>query len=235
MNALVLAFDASRDRERASGADPLPLLPVGGTPAIIHTLAWLKRHGVSEVAIAVEEAADALVDLIGDGRPWGLDVEWSRDAAQLGTAGVARQLGEFLDDTFVVVHGYLHLDVDLTALLDYHDARKALVTAGLRHTRDPQSHDMVECASSGEVRRFAIRPATWPSEQRTCAAGLYVAEHAVLERIPAERAFDWEEHLLPLLVAQREPVYAQLLDGSIVDLGRPDEYAAVRPSGPNTG
>jgi mannose-1-phosphate guanylyltransferase/phosphomannomutase len=204
---------------------------VTGTPAIIHTLAWLKRHGITHAAIAVHEAADAFVDLIGDGQTWGLKVEWIRDAGVHGTAGAARQLGEFLDETFVVVHGHLLVDDDLAALLDYHNARDAMLTVGLKHTGEPQAHNMVECASTGMVVRFVLRPATWSSEQRTMAPGLYITEPAVLAHIPNDRRFDWEEHLVPLLVAQREPVYAQLLDGQVADLRVPHAYEEFKDTG----
>ena len=90
---------------------------------------------------------------------------------------------------------------------------------------------MVECVSIGQVVRFAIHPASWQSEQRTAAAGLYLAEPDILQHIPTDRAFDWEEHLLPLLVAQDQAVYGQLVDQPVVDIRTPAAYERVKDTG----
>ena len=79
--------------------------------------------------------------------------------------------------------------------------------------------------------RFVQHPATWLSEERTAAIGLYIAEPAVLDHIPADRPFEWEDHLLPLLVARGEAVYGQILDGPVLDVGRPGVYERVKDAG----
>ena len=58
---------------------------------------------------------------------------------------------------------------------------------------------------------------------------------AALQFIPDDRPFDWEAHLFPMLIADGEPVYAQLVDGEVRDLGRADEYERVRADGLERG
>ena len=230
MKALVLALGAGRGTQPWRDSIPTPLLPIRGEPLLVHTLRWLKRCGIADVAVALHQQAEEIREAIGD-EVDGIRPLWSREADPRGTAGASRQLAPFLDETFVVVYGNLLLDVDLAALADYHQARHALVTIGLAHTDDPASSNMVECDSSGGVVRFAVKPATWAGEQRTASAGIFIAEPAVLDYIPDDRVFDWDDHLLPLLVAEGQPVYAQLVDGGIVDVGKASEYERVRATG----
>ena len=230
MKALVLALGAGRGTQPWRETTPTPLLPVRGEPLLVHTLRWLKCSGIAEVAVALHQQAEAIRQAIGD-EVDGVSPLWAIETDPRGTAGANRQLAPFLDETFVVVYGNLLLDVDLADLADYHDARHALVTAGLAHTDDPSSNNMVECDSSGGVVRFAVKPATWASEQRTASAGIFIAEPAALDYIPDDRVFDWDDHLLPLLVAEGQPVYAQLVDGGIVDVGKASEYERVRATG----
>jgi NDP-sugar pyrophosphorylase family protein len=230
MKALVLALGAGRGAQPWRETIPTPLLPVHGEPLLVHTLRWLKRSGIADIAVALHQQAEEIREAIGD-EVDGTRPIWSREADPRGTAGAASQLAPFLDETFLVVYGNLLLDVDVADLADYHQARHALVTLGLVHTDDPASNNMVECDSSGGVVRFAVKPATWTSAQRTASAGIFIAEPAALDYIPDDRVFDWEDHLLPLLVAEEQPIYAQLVDGNIVDIGKASEYERVRATG----
>ena len=222
MQGLVLALGTRLNAEGAAGPTPAPLLPIDGTPLLVHTLHWLKRYGVLRVVVAFDRAAQDAEESIGDGSRWGVDIVWSSATDHRGTAGVAKQLEDYFDDTFVVVYGDRLLDLDLAALVDYHRARRGLMTIGLVHTDDPPAHHMVECDSMGGVVRFAVNPQSWTREQRTASAGIFVVEPEVLAHIPDDRLFNWEEHLLPLLVARGDLVYAQLLDGAVVDMNVPD-------------
>jgi NDP-sugar pyrophosphorylase family protein len=211
MKAIILAANAA--------ATILPSqLPDMGEPLLLHTLRWLSRFDVSDVALELRDQAGALREIAGDGRALGIRLEYAVEEEPRGTAGTLRQLAGFFDETCVVLYGHLLPEVDLAALYDHHAARHAIVTMGLRRTDDPETELMVECESDGKVARLVQHPAHWPSEQRTAAAGLYLMEPAVLEYIPADRTFDWEEHLLPLLVTGSAPIYGQLVDGSVLDM-----------------
>ncbi len=216
MKALVLALGAGRGMQPWRGRTPAPLLPVRGEPVLVHTLRWLTHHRPSGVAVAIYRQAAEIREAI-DAEVKGIDLLWSQETEPHGTARAAAELGPFLDETFVVVYGNLLVDVDLTALLDYHRARHALATIGLVHTDDPAANVMVECDSAGAVVRLAVHPTTWTDERRTASAGIFVVEPEVLARIPDDRPFDWESHLFPVLVADGDPIFAQLLGGTVVD------------------
>jgi len=229
MKAIVLTAGTEFDARPPGEALPTALLPVQEEPLLVHTLRWLKRHNAGDVAIDFHYQAEGIEDTIDDGSALGLNVVYAVEAK--GTARALKQIEPFFDDTFVVVHSHLLLDVDLAALLDYHRSRRAMVTVGLKHTTEPQAERMVECESGGRVLRFVQHPATWLSEQRTAAIGLYIAEPAVLDHIPTDRPFDWEDHLLPLLVARGDAVFGQILDGPVLDICRSGVYDSVKDAG----
>ncbi len=181
------------------------------------TLRWLQQQDLHEVAVVTSGQVPPAQ--VAAGQEQHFAVHWVQMDEDRGTAGAAKDLADFLDRTFVVVSAGRRYDVDLAALHDYHRRRSALVTIGLIHVDEPRSHYMVECDSMGEVNNFLVRPATWTSEQRTASAGLYIAEPEVFDHIPDDRRFDWEEHLFPLLVAGDHPLYGQILDGTVVELG----------------
>jgi NDP-sugar pyrophosphorylase family protein len=174
-------------------------------------LSWLRRAGVDQVIVVRDPASNTGQKSIA-GDPSLPSVTFvSQDP--LGSAVTLRRLMPELHDTFAILCWPLEVDVDLPALLDYHRSRGALVTLALCNVDDPMAHLMIACNSLGKVTSVVAEPAEWWNDQRTAAIGLYLVEPPVLARIPEDREFDWELHLLPLLVAQGEAVFAQLVDG----------------------
>ena len=231
MKAMVLAAGAGTRLRPLTDAIPKPMLPIGGEPLLVHLLRWLKRYGVDEVALNLHHLPEVIQDALGDGSQLGLNLIYSFEPELLGTAGAVKKLAAFFDQPFVVIYGDLLLDVDLAALIDYHQSRRALVALGLKHTDDPTSQGMIACDSAGKVLRFVEKPARWDDEQRTSNAGVYIVEPEVLQHVPADRPSDWGHDIFPLLIAQEAPLYAQLLDGTVIDIGTPAAYEQIKERG----
>jgi len=80
MKAMLLA--AGRGERLRPITDRLPkaLVPVGGKPLIAWHLERLSRAGCGEAVINVSHLGEQIVDAIGDGRRFGLQVTYSREA-----------------------------------------------------------------------------------------------------------------------------------------------------------
>src|SRR3954452_17579716 len=71
---------------------PKPLVEVAGEPFLFHQLRLLRRHGAERAVICVGYLGDKIVDAIGEGSQFELEVSYSFDGEQLiGTAGAVRQ------------------------------------------------------------------------------------------------------------------------------------------------
>ena len=101
---------------------PKALLDVAGQPFISHQLALLRAAGVSRVVLCIAHLADQIEAVVGDGRAWGLEVVYSRDAATggglLGTGGALRQALPLLGERFLVMYGDSYLKCDYRAIGD---------------------------------------------------------------------------------------------------------------------
>jgi NDP-sugar pyrophosphorylase family protein len=231
MKAMVLAAGAGTRLRPLTDSIPKPMLPSRGEPLLIHLLRWLRQYGITTIALNLHHLPEVIQNALDDGARLGLQLIYSFEPRLLGTAGAVKKLAPLFDETFVVVYGDLLLDVDLAALLDYHRSRRALVTLGLKHTDDPSSQGMIACDSAGRVVRFVEKPAAWDDAQRTANAGVYIVEPAVLQQIPADRASDWGYDMFPRLIADGVEVYAQLLEGTVIDIGTPEAYEQIRDTG----
>ena len=98
---------------------PKALIEVAGEPFLAHQLRLLARHGFERVVLLVGYLGEQIQSFAGDGRAFGLRVEYAFDGPQLlGTAGALRRALPLLGDAFAVVYGDSYLSCDYRAALD---------------------------------------------------------------------------------------------------------------------
>lgn len=231
MKAMILAAGVGTRLRPLTDTTPKPMLPIAGQPLLAHTLGWLRRYGIDEIALNLHYLPEVVRAGLGDGSRWQVRLHYSVESTLLGTAGAVKRLEHMFDRTFVVVYGDLLLDFDLAALIALHRRRSALITIALKPTETPHSQGMVAVDQSGRVTRFVEKPADWPVDQRVANAGVYVVEPEVLHRIPAGQPCDWGHDVLPALIAADAPVYGLPIDGQVIDIGTLDVYAQYREHG----
>jgi len=96
---------------------PKSMLPVGGEPFIAHQLRLLRRSGIQHVILCVGHMGEKIEEFVGDGRGFGMRVEYSYDGASLlGTAGAIRNALPRLGRKFFVLYGDSYLPCDYAAV-----------------------------------------------------------------------------------------------------------------------
>jgi MurNAc alpha-1-phosphate uridylyltransferase len=118
MKAMLLA--AGRGERLRPITDRLPkaLVSVGGKPLIAWHLERLSRAGCPEAVINVSHLGEQIIDTIGDGRRFGLQVSYSREATPLETAGgIAQALPLLGNLPFLLVNADIYCEADFGPLL----------------------------------------------------------------------------------------------------------------------
>lgn len=104
---------------------PKVLVPVAGKPFIDHQLALLKRNGCSRVVLCVGHLGELVRDHVGDGRKWGLQVDYSFDGERLlGTGGALFRALPKVGNAFFVLYGDSYLRCN------FHDVEQAFEGSG---------------------------------------------------------------------------------------------------------
>lgn len=92
---------------------PKSLLDVAGEPFISHQLRLFEAQEITRVVLCVSYLGERIRDYVGNGRRFGLDVEYSFDGpVLLGTAGAVRKALPLLGDAFFVTYGDSYLPCD---------------------------------------------------------------------------------------------------------------------------
>jgi NDP-sugar pyrophosphorylase family protein len=91
---------------------------VAGRPFIEHQLELLRREGVRRVVLCLGHFGEKVAAHLGDGRAFGLALQYSSDGERLlGTGGALRQAAPLLGRVFWVLYGDSYTDVPLAPML----------------------------------------------------------------------------------------------------------------------
>lgn len=186
---------------------PKCMVTLGGRPILEHTLAWLRRYGVTAVVINLHHLPDAVTGYFGDGTRWGIRIRYSLEPELLGTAGAVRNVASFFDAPFFVWYGDNVSHCRLDRLWAFHEARGATATIALWHRDDVTHSGIVAVDDRDRVTRFLEKPASEEVFSRWVNAGIFVLEPRVLELISAGRAVDFGREVFPELLARQEAIY----------------------------
>jgi NDP-sugar pyrophosphorylase family protein len=224
--AMVLAAGEGTRLQPLTLRTPKALLPVAGVPLIIRTLAWLRGHGVLDVAINLHHLGHMIERAVGDGSRLELNVHYSAEDKLLGTAGAVKKMEPFFDGPFVLVYGDVLTDANLTEMARLHRERSALATIALHRVSDPSQAGIVQIDSSGRVGAFVEKPPAGSAHGNFANGGVYILERTILKHIPADTFCDFGYDVFPLLVGEKQPVYGYPLPETtyLVDIGTPTKY-----------
>ena len=199
---------------------PKPLLPVVNKPIMEHVLDLLKRHGLTDTVVTVQFLASILRNYFGDGEELGMRLTYSSEDSPLGTAGSVKNAeAELRDDTFLVISGDALTDIDLTALIDFHRTRGAMVTVCLTRVPDPLEFGITITDDEGRVQRFLEKPSWGQVFSDTVNTGIYVMEPEVFDYVPPGESVDWAGDVFPKMLADGLPVMGYVADGYWEDVG----------------
>ncbi|HUH06259.1 MAG TPA: NDP-sugar synthase [Egibacteraceae bacterium] len=230
VQAVILA-GGKGTRLRPVTADlPKPLVPIANRPLIAHQLQHLAASGLRDVTLALGRNADQFGDVQAEAEALGLNLRLIVEPAPLGTGGALRwclDAGAFDDRPLLWMNGDVVASPDVTALLEFHQRRRALVTLWLTSVRDVTEFGVLELDADGHVDRFLEKPAPDETDSNLVNAGILMLEPHVLQRIPPDTSFSFEQGLLPGMVKDREPIFGLFDGGYWLDTGRPRLYLAA--------
>ncbi len=167
---------------------PKCLLEVAGRPFIHHQLRQLVAQGVRRAVLCLGHLGERVVEAVGDGSGFGLDVAYSFDGPELrGTAGAIRRALPLLGPAFFVLYGDSYLECS------YGDVQAAFEASGKLALMTVFRNEGQWDASNVEFRDGRIvaydKAARTPA-MRHIDYGLGILDHRAFEVVPEAGAYD---------------------------------------------
>ena len=189
-----------------------------------HIVELLRGCGFTQICAALHYRAGEIMAHFGDGRRFGVELEYRIETENLGTAGSVRNCRDFYgDEDFLVISGDAACDFQLERLMEAHREKHAAVTIALSAERVPLRYGLAVTDSDGRIRTFIEKP-EWPRVVTDLVnTGIYVLSPRALEAVP-EGGFDFGKELFPKLLQSGEALYGLPMEGYWCDVGTPQDY-----------
>jgi NDP-sugar pyrophosphorylase family protein len=227
MTAVILAGGKGTRLRPLTLHTPKPIVPILTRPFLSLQIEMLKDTGIEEIVLSLSYQPRRIEELFGDGSDLGVRIHYTMELEPLGTAGAVKNAEPLLSNRTVVFNGDVLSDLDLGAVLRFHQDLGAKATIVLTPVANPSAYGLVETDESGRVRRFLEKPSYDEITCDTINAGVYVLEPELLSYIPAETSYSFERGFFPHLLEDRVPFYAYVHRGYWIDIGTPEKYLKV--------
>ena len=178
---------------------PKVLVPVAGKPFLAHQLELLRAQGISRVVLCLGFLGDLVEKEFGDGRAFGIHLEYSYDGPKLlGTGGAIRRALPKLGKKVFVLYGDSYLTASFRPIAAFFEAsRKSGLMTVYRNEGLYDTSNVV--FRNGEIAVYDKR--VRHPEMNYIDYGLTVFQSKVFESWPADVAFDLAEVLQKLVAA----------------------------------
>lgn len=203
---------------------PKPMLPFANRPIMAHMVELLAKSGITDVVAILYHQPESIIKYFGDGSAFGVKMNYVVAQRDLGTAGAVKYAEQMFNETFLVVSADVICDFNLKHIVEYHRAKKALVTVALSRVDNPLPYGIVITNGDGRIKHFLEKPSWGDVITDTINTGIYVVSPTALRSIPEGKEFDFSKDLFPKLLSEREPVYGYTAEGYWNDVGGLAEY-----------
>jgi glucose-1-phosphate thymidylyltransferase len=240
VKGLILSGGAGTRLRPITHTSAKQLVPIANKPILFYGIEDMAEAGIKEIGIIVGSTGEEIIEVVGDGSRWGVEVTYIHQEEPLGLAHCVLIAHDFLgDDDFVMYLGDNMLQqglVEFTKRFDADKARSNLPRLGeegvvapaaqilLARVDDPRQFGVAELSSDGDVLRLVEKPAEPPSD--LALVGVYLFDHQIHAAVEAIQP-SWRGELeitdaIQWLIDNGHRVNHEVLEGWWIDTGKKD-------------
>jgi glucose-1-phosphate thymidylyltransferase len=243
VKGLILSGGAGTRLRPITHTSAKQLVPIANKPILFYGIEAMVEAGIKQVGIVVSAdlpTGAEIMDAVGDGARWGIDITYIPQEAPLGLAHCVLISRDFLgDDDFVMYLGDNMLQQGLVEFTEGFEAARTLAAAPrlgedggampaaqilLAKVEDPRQFGVAALGPDGEVLRLVEKPADPPSN--LALVGVYLFDrhiHDAVAAIEPSRRGELEiTDAIQWLIDQGHRVNHEVLDGWWIDTGKKD-------------
>jgi NDP-sugar pyrophosphorylase family protein len=228
---MILAAGEGRRLRPLTETLPKALVEVGGRPLIEYALDAVTRSGIDDVIVNLHHHGEQIRRHLGDGARFGARIRYSEETTLLGSGGGIVHARALLgDEPFVTLNADTIVDVDLRAVVRFHESKRAIATLVLRKDPRMSEYGIIQTLPGGLIGRFLkhARPNAAGAMEAFMYTGVQVLDPAIFRYMPGEGAFSITEATYPRMLAADEPVFGYPFEGTFITVGTPDELENAR-------
>ena len=217
LQAVVMAGGFGKRLRPLTESTPKPLLPVGDRPLLERLVEQLRDSKIKHINISTHFLGEQIKEHLGDGRKWGVDINYLSEENPLGTAG-SLSLLERPKEPVIIVNGDILTRLDFRAMLNFHRDNKATMTVAVKQYAVQIPYGVVE-TKGVDVLGLAEKP----NAPFFVVAGIYLVNPEVWEIIAKGERCDMPD-LIRRLIDKKEKVISFPISEYWLDIGKLEDY-----------
>ncbi len=180
-SAIILAGGKGERLRPFTNDRPKPMVEINSRPIFEYQLLQLKAAGIKDVAFACSYHKETLMEYVGNGQKYALNVIYSIEEEPLGRGGGIKKAMGLLAENWencLVANGDNLWRIDVDALIKQHMDKKAIATIVVVPLKSP--YGIVEFDEKQEILGFREKPILphWVN------AGVYIFSKEIFELLP---------------------------------------------------
>ncbi len=219
-----------------SRAVPKEMYPILGKSVIEHSIENLKEGGIDDIFVVVGYQKGALMDYVGDGSIFGVNVAYIYQTQRRGLGHAILQGKKWIKKPFVTLLGdsFIEPKKEILKIMKLHEKKRPIATVLLFKVKDPTGYGIVKLNkikdNYGIVEKIVEKPTHEEAEEYKldgeyyALCGLYVFDPKIFDFIekttPGKGGEIWIADSIDLALKNGEKVYGMLLNGKYLDVGK---------------
>jgi len=188
-SAVLLAAGRGKRQRPFTDETPKPLLQADGRATLDYVLTAVVRAGVARVCIVTNHLEEKILDFVGDGSHWKLEVTFAHQNEPRGSGDALLSVPrEWIraESVMVAATDYILEENVLLDLVKAHEQHGADITMSLKEcpADELMERSSVELDSDWRVKRIIEKPKRAEILSPYAASAMYILPHAIWSYLP---------------------------------------------------
>lgn len=205
---------------------PKPMIEILGKPILQYQIEMLKVQGYTEFVLVIGHLGHIIRQYFGDGRSFGVNIEYIEENEPLGTAGALYYLRGTIQEDFLLLNGDVIFDVNISKFLEAHKKNGGEATILTHPNSHPYDSGIIYADEKGKVTKWLHKEDARMWYRNRVNAGLHILSPAILERFEEAKKTDLDRDVLRVLI-QEEKLYVYDSPEYVKDMGTPERLYLV--------
>jgi NDP-sugar pyrophosphorylase family protein len=208
MKAIILAAGKGERLGKITKRIPKPMVKFNGKPILEYNVELCRKSGITDIYINVHHLSDVIIDYFGDGKRYGLRINYSHENELLGTSGAVNRIAhlspDFLNEPFFVIYGDNYSQYNLNS--DKYNVTCAIGVIGFHYREDTSTSGVAEFDPSFRITSFIEKPKQDETLSHWVNAGIYYLSPKIVNFI-SDGISDFASDIFPMLLQKNIPIY----------------------------
>ena len=199
--AVILAGGVGERLRPLTYTTPKPMVLINDRPFLEYLIDLLKQNGISEVVLLLGYLHEKIVDHLGDGSNFGINIKYSIGDVSFETGKRIKDAEDLIQDQFLLMYCDNYWPLDLKRLMELHDKNRTSATVTAYTNKDGITRNNMYVDENGYVVKYD--KSRKDKNLNGVEIGFFILDKKVFDLMPDDN-FSFEKVVLPQLIEKRQ-------------------------------